>query len=353
MLLIDWLTLRIRLDLVSDSIKQRVLDCRGRMQCWSSDGELLWEKNTLDVDKLRSDTVGLVWQIQSDGHDEYLVIAGSPASLEHDGLNVFGSLDITHCAEVLIRTARRAFSCFFPPLLSWQCRRIDITGNYLLPDYDSVKQALQMLVVTDGGRRKASSAKNGGDTVSWNPKSDLSKGKAYHKGPQLRMLVRKGKVSAAEDQLIAADRLLRLEHTRGSRWFRRMEEQGGRWSDLTAQDLEGLYRDFFGRLVEGVEVKDMDRFELVKRIQDANDITQGRAEAAFTTLRNIRADGFDVVKGFMPRSTFQLHLKYLRAAGITDGDMHTAKVIPLRPVRIVLAEPVRGWDHLHQIMQAA
>jgi hypothetical protein len=51
----------------------------------------------------------------------------------------------------------------------------------------------------------------------------------------------------------------------------------------------------------------------------------------------------------MPRSTFQLHLKYLRMAGISDGDMHTAKIIPLRPVRIVLAQAVGSWDELRRV----
>lgn len=80
----------------------------------------------------------------------------------------------------------------------------------------------------------------------------------------------------------------------------------------------------------------------------ANDITEGRARAAFTTFANIRSLGFEAVKGYMPRSTFQLHLRYLRAAGITDGDMHTAKVIPLRPVRIVLAQPIGSWEEIRR-----
>lgn len=350
MLLIDWLTLRIKLHpSMGQALWDRVMACRGRMQCFDSDGVLMWEKNTLDVDKLRSDTIGLVWQIQSDGRDEYLVVAGSPASLSNDGLNVFGSLDIVQCAETVIRVARKSLQAILPGYMAWQCRRIDITGNYLLPDYDTVKQALQMLMVTDGGRRRASSAKNGGDTVSWNPKSDLAKGKAYHKGPQLRMLSRKGKVAVSEEQLNLADRLLRLEHTRPSRWFRRLEEAGGKWWDLDEDKLQGLYRDFFGPLVDGVEVKDMERDTVIKMVRDANDITRGRAEAAFTTLLNIRQFGFETVKGYMAPRTFYLHLKYLRAAGISDGDMHTAKIIPLRPVRIVLAQPVGSWDELRKV----
>jgi II/X family phage/plasmid replication protein len=90
----------------------------------------------------------------------------------------------------------------------------------------------------------------------------------------------------------------------------------------------------------------MNRETMVNAIRDANGITQGRAEAAFTTLRNIREDGFEVVKGYVPHRTFYRHLKYLRAAGVTDADMRTAKVLPFRPVRIVLAQPVGSWDDI-------
>lgn len=346
-LLIDWLTLRCPLDArIGQGIRDRVLACLGRIQCFDSQGCLQWEKNTLDVDKLRSDTVGLLWQVQSDGKQAYLVIAGSPASLANGGLNVFGSLDIRDGAEALLRVARRALRSILPGIQHWQCRRIDITGNYAMPDFETVKLALRMLMLTDGSRRRASSANKGGDTVSWNSTSDLSKGKAYHKGPQLRYLAKLEKVRASEEQLLCADKLLRLEHTKGARWWRRFEKAGGRWYRLTAFEIWKEYRDFFGRLVQGVEVKEMNRMEMVTGMMEMNQITEGRAEAAFTTLRNIREDGFDVVKGYMPKSTFYLHLKYLRAVGVSDADMHTAKVLPIRPVKIVLAAPVGSWAEL-------
>lgn len=342
-LLIDWLTLRIPLNStrLASSVYARVRACLGQLHCYDSDGSRVWSKNILDIDKLRSDSVGLFWQVSSDGKSEYLVIGGSPAALEH-GLNVFGSLDIRHAGNVLIRAAMREFHAILPPLEYWRCRRIDITGNYLLPDAETVKSALRMLMLSDGSRRKAGSAGDT-DTVNWNASSDLSKGKAYHKGPQLRKLVRKGKATATEQQLAGTDRLLRLEHTKGARWWRRFEDAGRKWWQLSAFELWKQYEDFFGRLVQGVEVNEMNRDTMIKRIRDANGITQGRAEAAFTTLRNIREDGFDVVKGFMAHSTFYRHLKYLRAAGVTDADMRTAKILPFRPVRIVLASPVGSW----------
>ncbi|GHU14814.1 hypothetical protein FACS189441_5380 [Betaproteobacteria bacterium] len=346
-LLIDWLTLRVpvTVDGLGAVLFRRIYDARMHISCVDANGEIKWRKAGLDIDALRSDTAGLCWMMQGDGTQYYLVIGGSPASIDH-GINVFGHLDIQRAAHSLIRTASKALQAVLPPLDKWQCRRIDITGNYLLPDSDSVKQALRMLLNTDAARRKASSQKRGGDTVSWNPTSDLVKGKAYHKGPQLVYLSKKHSLSVTAEQIEFSNRLLRLEHTRGSRWFRREAEEGRRWQELTPERLGALYQDFFERLVDGVEVKDMDRIGLVKRIQQANDISEGRAEAAFTTYRNIRADGFEVVKGYMGASTFYRHLKHLRAVGITDADLCNGNVIPFRPVKIILAQPVASWDEI-------
>jgi len=299
------------------------------------------------VDALRSDVIGLFWQLQNDGKREYLVIGGSPASVEH-GVNVFGELDIQYGAAVLIRAACKELQSVLPPFDQWQCRRIDITGNYALPDGASVKQALRQLSISEGGRRKASNDHRGGDSVYWNPSSDLTKGKAYHKGPQLRRLVRMGKVVLDDALLALSDRLLRFEHTRGARWFRRLQESGKCWYDLTCQELIGFFTDFFGRLVDGVEVKDMERFELVQKIKAENDCTDARAEAVFATYRNIRADGFDVAKGFISRATWYRHLAMLRKVGISDADLVSGNVVQFRPVRVVLAQAVGSWDELRR-----
>jgi len=319
--LIDWLTLRLPLEKIQDeALHQRVLDCLNTLHCSDSDGCLVWQKQVLNVDALRSDSIGLFWQLQSDGKRQYLVIGGSPASLEH-GVNVFGELDIQHCAGVLIQAARKELQALLPSFVHWQCRRIDITGNYALPDAASVKQALRQLSISEGGRRKASNDHRGGDSVYWNPTSDLTKGKAYHKGPQLRRLLRLGKLTLDETYLALSDRLLRFEHTRGARWFRRLQEAGTCWYDLTCQQLVDFFMEFFGRLVDGVEVTDMERIELVEMIKKKNDCTDSQAESAFATYRNIRADGFDVAKGFISRRTWYRHLAMLRKVGISDADL--------------------------------
>jgi II/X family phage/plasmid replication protein len=346
--LIDWLTLRIPLGAsLGEKLTARIRECLNTVTCVDRNGEVVWAKQTLDVDSLRSDTPGLCWMLQSDGCNEYLTIGASPASLEH-GLNVFGSCDIQHCATVLIRHAGKALDAILPGFQQWQCRRIDITGNFVLPDASSVKQALRQLTLADGGRRKATNNKRGGDSVYWNPTSDLAKGKAYHKGAQMAYLCKKGLIDVSDDLISLADRLLRLEHTRGSRWFRRLAEAGKQWFDLAVHELEALFTDFFGRIVDGVEVKEMERHELVERIAACSGTTKGRAEAAFSTYRNIRADGFEVVKDYLPARTWFRHLQYLRAAGISDADLQQGNVVQFRPVRIVLAQPVTCWDDIRR-----
>ena len=347
--LIDWLTLRLPLDKIQDEALQlKVRSCLNTLHCVDQDGSMVWSKQVLDVDALRSDSSGLFWQLQSDGKRQYLVIGGSPASIEFK-VNVFGELDIQYCAAVLIKEACRELSAMLPPFEAWQCRRIDITGNYALPDAQSVKQALRQLSISEGGRRKASNDHKGGDSVYWNPSSDLTKGKAYHKGPQLRRLVRMGKLDLGEEFLALADRLLRFEHTRGARWFRRLQEQGMCWYDLTCHQLIGFFMEFFGRLVDGVEVKDMERHELVQTIREVNGCTSAQAEAAFATYRNIRADGFDVAKGFISRATWYRHLAFLRKVGISDADLVSGNVVQFRPVRVILARPVSSWGELRRV----
>jgi II/X family phage/plasmid replication protein len=344
--LIDWMSLRIPLDdRLGSGLKDRVQQCINTVHCVNSDGELVWKKRALDIDALRSDTVGLCWMVQNDGEHEYLSVGASPASLEH-GINVFGSCDIQHCASVVLRHTQHALQAILPDYTHWQCCRIDITGNYVLPDVASVKQALRQLTLADGGRRKATNKARGGDSVYWNPTSDLAKGKAYHKGPQLAMLRRKGRLECPDEVIEMADRLLRLEHTRGARWFRELRKLGKDWFSLTQSELEKLYLDFFGRIVGGLEVTDMKKRELVDLIKEANGISEGRAMAAFTTYRNIRQDGFETTRGYMARSTWHLHLKHLRAAGISDAELQMGNIVQFRPVHIILAKPVACWQDI-------
>lgn len=340
-MLIDWLTLRHSFGTLNPHLIERLRESMLYLSCVSREGEIKWEKQTLDIDALRSDSPGLYWQIQGDGKDTYLAIGGSPAHLEH-GNNVFGSGDIRHCAAVMVRHARKALGAILPDAEHWQVRRCDLTCNYALPGFSEVKQALRNLKGTDAARAKGSSM--GGDTWGWNVGSDLQKGKAYHKGPQLRKLVQKGLAEASDEQLDLADRLLRLELTLGSRWWRRFEEKSlYSWLDLTVEELTNTHHAYFTRFFGAERVIDMG--QLLKELEKVAP-TPGRAKGAHRTWSLIKSVGYENAKESMPRSTWGLHLKYLRAAGLSDADLCAAEILPFRGHIIVLGQPVTSWEHL-------
>jgi II/X family phage/plasmid replication protein len=352
--LIDWLTLKLPISATSHpALFARVAEYSGHVAGWDCDGEILWQKRVMDIDALRTDSPGLYWQLTGDGKSDVLVIGASPASLEH-GLNLWGSCDIQHCADVLIAHASKSLQLLLPGRDSWSVRRLDITANYALPDSTSVKAALAQMLVSDGSRRRAGSGKGAGDTVSWNPSSDLKKGKAYHKGPQVLHLVKKNKLGQTAyplqpEHFDLMHQLVRLEHTLGSRWFRRLEEGGGNWQHLTTQKLIDLHTEFFTPLLgHGIEVKHMERTQIIAAIMIANQCTENQAKAAFTTYRNCREDGFIQTQDSMVKRTFQHHQKLLRAAGISDMHLRTAKLIPFPKVRFDIARPVASWDDIRR-----
>lgn len=359
--MIDWLTMRHPINsAIGPAVHAKLLSHLGRVVLIGPDGSKQWEKPSLDVEALRSDTPGLFWTVQGDGDGRMLLVIGaSPASLEH-GVNVFGSDDVRHCAQVLIRFASEALGSILPRADAWECRRIDVTHNYDLGTAPKVKQALRYLMATDSSRRKAGNDSRGGDSVYWSKTSDLRSGKAYHKGPQLDYLVRKNKTLATDEQISLANRLLRLELKLGSRWFRRLEagQIAGMpcsWLDLTPSLLNAQHGDFFQAFIGRIEVSDMTTLQArceqaattIKRTRDAY-CSPRQGYMAYRTWTAIRQDGYDHVKGSMPVRTFSLHLRILRNAGMSDADLCAGNVIPFRRTVLELSRPVTSWAELRR-----
>jgi II/X family phage/plasmid replication protein len=345
-MLIDWMTLRISLDIssIGENLRERVLECMGMTVCIDSDGHEKWRKHSLDVEKLRSDSQGLYWSITADGQsNRYLTVGASPSSIENDGLNVFGSLDLEHCATVLIEHAGKALHAILPRWEQWQCRRLDVTANYDMGNSAQVKQALRLLLNTDAPRRKSNSDTKGGDTVYWNPTSDLQRGKAYHKGAHLRYQVKRGNLLVDDETLELADCLLRLELTLGARWFRRYEDRQD-WHTLTEYELTEAHHNFFNALIgSGVEVANMDNLLLeLEKVAPS----KGRAKGALHTWAVIKSVGYMQTKESMPKATWDAHLRYLRAAGISNADLCAGTVLPFRRQQLVLREPVTAWTQI-------
>ncbi len=339
--MIDWLTLKISLRYLSPNVKEFLKPAINRVLCLTDDGEIKWQKNVLDIASLRSDNVGLFWCLQGGPDDEYLVIGGSPAANEYE-TNVFGSSDIKHCAKVLILKASAALGSPLPYLDKWLCRRIDVTENYFFDDQAELKQALRYLSTVEGGRIKGASGT--GDTAVFNKTSDLRSGKAYHKGPQLRYLQKKGKIYIEDEFFELADHLLRLELKLGSRWLRRLNKN---WYELTREDLFNQHNDFFGRFFGKIEVTDMTN--LLSELEKVAP-TQGQARAAYNTWALIKTMGLDEVKASIPKRTYYRHLDLLRKAGLSDTDFCLSNIVPLKRKTILLTEPVTSW---HEVKKAA
>jgi hypothetical protein len=334
---IDWLTLRYPLESLDGPLLARLKENMLYLSCVDADGVLRWSKQDLDFERLRSDSPGLYWQVQGDGVQYWLAVGGSPASIEH-GNNVFGSSDIRYCAAVMVRTACKALQAVLPSADKWQLRRLDYTHNYALPGPREVKQALRVLLGADASRARASSM--GGDSVGWNVGSDLRMGEAYHKGPQLEKLVKKGKATASDEQIALADRLLRLELRLKSRFWRRFEQDKQVWWNLTSDDLNAFHLDYFGRFFGSVEVADMG--QLLNELERVAP-TPGQALAAHRTWALIKAIGRENAKGSMPRATWGRHLKFLREAGLSDADLSAGEIVPFRRHIVVLDHPVMSW----------
>lgn len=343
-MLIDWLTLRFPLNSeLGSHLVGRIRDCLGMVVSFKPDGTEKWRRNDLDIDKLRSDSEGLFWSITADADSQlYLSIGASPSSIEFDGMNVFGSLDVEHCACVLLRCASMALAAVLPHWSKWQCRRMDITANYDMGSAAQVKQALRLLLSTDAPRRRTNSDKRGGDSVYWNPTSDLQAGKAYHKGAHLRMMQRKGAILLSEETLQLADNLIRLELKLGARWFRRLNSN---WQSLQPEQLCAFHQKFFAALIGSSDVEVSDMGKLLEELEKVAP-SPGQALAAHRTFALIKTIGYTQNQESVPGSTFRRHCKYLRAAGLSSADLCAGKVLELRKRSLVIEQPVLSWDDI-------
>jgi len=347
-MLIDWVTLRFPLDKLLLPLWLKIEENMNTTNHILPSGEILWTKRSPNWEEIRSDMQGLYFSVTSDGDSvRYITIGGSPSSIENSGLNVFGTFDLQTAAEILLNFAEKSLKTKLPSWKFWQCRRIDITGNFDLGNFAQVKQVLHLLLSLNGSRKTAKSAGDS-DTVMWNSKSDLRSGKAYHKGPQLRVLARKGKIAIEDSEIFAlADRLIRFELKLGSRWFRRLSEGGINWFDLSSDELLHEFENYFGELIGDSKLEVFDMGTLLIELQKIT--TEGRAASALRTWSLIKQLGFVQAKESMRRGTFDNHLSLLRKAGLSNSDLRSAQIIPFKKRAIVLSNPVLSWDELRKV----
>lgn len=329
--MIDWLTLKLPREAISDGAYEILQARAGRVMAINPDGSIAWR--CVMRESIRSDSHQLV--IHADGRE--VVLMGSPARVMH-AHNVFGSGDIRECALNMISFASRHAGVILPAILSaWRVTRADVTENFDLGSSAEVRQALMCLRHSEGGRYQVRTTS---ESVYWSVGSRVRSAKAYHKGPHLVYLWKKNLVECTEWEREAAHRLLRLELMLKSEWWRRESRP---WYEWTEADLSAVFDTFFGKIVGSLEVVEMDG--LLKRFE-AVASSKGQALGAYRTWSLVRAIGAAEAQASMPRATWFRHRKIMFDAGMSWSDLQAGNVLPLRRRPIVLDVPVRSWADL-------
>lgn len=336
-MLLDWVTARVPLQLLSDEARTAALHLGDRVCCYCpKTGDVKYE--SAKWESVRSDSHQIAVKAGCD-----LWMQGSPTRVMGDGDSVFGSgasaaLDIRGCVERMAAFVAHRLGAALPSPENWIVSRVDVTGNLQLGSLAEVVQSLAILRGCEGGRYRVS--QQAGDSVYWSHRSKLISGKAYSKGPQLAYLMKRktytGRRYTAEE-LAQADSLLRLEMKLGREWFSR-----NHWLRVSPAQLKAEWERYFFRMIGGVEVTSEN--DLQERIIAAAE-TERRGRAAYGCWAMIRSEGWDRARTMYAKSTWYRHLKILHGAGLGDADISSGKVVPLRR-EIFSARMVTDWSQL-------
>lgn len=328
--MIDWLTLKLDGSLLSPDVRAKFVQRQDKIVKLSPDGEVLWE--TPARTSIRSDTHQITVRLASD-----LVIFGSPARVMHSN-NVFGSTDMIECFHAMREYVASQLEIILPtsPKI-WKCTMIDITENYMLDSLSEVKQALNYLRHSEGGRYQV---RTSAETIYWSKTSRLRAGKAYAKGPHLEYQKKKGQIKITDDRLQAAQKLLRLELRLGSQFWRERSEKS--WYEYTSNDLCRIHNDYFSQFIGDIELTEND--DVLEKLNSIT--TDGQAFAAYRTWKLIRTDGMETTRSLMPKSTWYRHKKLLNKVGISWADFKNGNIVPFRKKTIMLSEPIKSWGEI-------
>lgn len=304
---------------------------RSRIMKISADGAIEWEVAARE--NIRSDSHQITIQVASD-----FTVTGSPARINQTN-NVFGDGDPSRCAIKMIAFAEKNLGITLPrDLPKWRCTRIDITHNYDMGAAAQVRQALGYLRHAEGGRYQLRTMS---ESVYWSAGSSTRSAKAYHKGPHLQRQVSRGEAEALDWQIETAHRLLRLEASLRSQFWR--ERSHKPWYTWTEDDCDKAHSDYFAQLIgESLEVVIMGEQELKAKLFEMT--TEGQALASFRTWALIKTVGCREAQDSMPKATWHRHKKLLFAAGLTWSDLQAQNVVPLRRVPLIIGQPVRSWE---------
>jgi II/X family phage/plasmid replication protein len=331
--MIDWLTLRLPTGRLPHSALDTLRDQQSVLSKTTAAGELQWRTTTREP--LRADWYRLEWHL----NEHRLQLSGSPARLQHPN-NVFGESDPQRCALAMIDFFARHMAISLPAGVAlWGCTRLDVTLNFQLGNEVEVSHALRSMRDVSGGRLRVS-LRNG--TVYWNAGSKLRSGKAYGKGPHLAYQIRKGLAWAQPEQVVLCNRMLRLELSLRSQFWR--ERAARPWHKWTARGLEEEHKLYFAPMIGALQVVDTN--DLLQRLQQLS--SKGAAAAAYNTWLAIRAEGLDRVRARTSSATFHRHKQLLFEAGLTWAELQSSILVPLRSRSIEIGHPVCSWRELRE-----
>lgn len=336
-MLIDWVTVRVPMQFLSEEAREAARQLGDRVCCYCpKTGQVRYESQRWE--SVRSDSHQVAIRAGTD-----LWIQGSPARVIGSGCAVFGSgasaaLDLPGCVDRMIAFVSGHLGASLPHWSHWIVSRVDVTGNLELDSLAEVRQALAVLRDCEGGRYRVS--QQAGDTVYWSHLSKLRAGKAYAKGPHLLYLMKSPKYEGhryTPDELAHAARLLRLELKLGREWFARNP-----WKEASPAQLREEWESYFLRMIGGAEVEADN--DLQQRIISAAK-TEGQGRAAYGCWVMIQNEGWERAREFFSKPTWYRHLKILRSAGLGDADISAGQVVPLRR-RVLEARLVTNWSQL-------
>lgn len=406
-MLIDWLTLYICSSKISPSSLDKLRSDSSWITCISPSGEVEWEQPSRV--SIKSDTHQLHVAVGG-----FIRISGSPARFMPDthGIydNVFGSMDIVYCANLMLGHVAKTLEIELPEYNKWDLSRIDVTQNYFLKGgAHDVEQVLSHWRKVEMGKYKTSTFD---DSIYVQKGNKINAGKAYYKGKQLLKDYRKRfpdvmkqikedycfdevayqcgldmicndstlndleiiqktkllhdiymKGQEVSKRLLLANGLLRLEATFGSRYWNERDPKTKlylyrkkSWYLYTKQDLIDMFEDYFDtRFGRGVSVNNISN--LKEEFQTAS-LSLGFSATtglnAYKTLGLIKQLGKFAVysnnndDSLLPKSTFYKHRKIAMKVGLTLADFEGGEVIPFTRRNIDML-PVSNWHDLQRL----
>jgi len=407
-MLIDWLTLKICSSKIPPSVLSMLRADANTIICVNPDGSVEWE--TISRVNIKSDSHQL--NISCGG---FVVITGSPARFMPDKFelydNVFGSLDIVYCAELMLGHIEKTLGLILPLYKDWDLSRIDVTQNYFLKKgaFD-IERILNHWRQSDMGKYKTATYD---DSIYWQKGNRIQAGKAYYKGkqiikdfrkriPQITEMLRDDYCfddnlcqlaldKVCEDETLndfqilektknihsvwdrgremgnrikLSQHLLRLEACFGSRYWNEKSKKTGqflyrlkKWYNYTPKDLKKMFDEYFDtRLGKGIDMKDIN--DLKNKFVEAS-VRLGWSETlgknAYKTLSLVKQLGKHQVYSknnncsLVAKSTFNKHKRVALEAGLTMADFETGVIIPFKRESLDFIV-VDGWSEIERLV---